>query len=157
RTRPAYAQPRGRPFVPLRAEREGRPRVAARLGSAPTDRRGTRAQDRREKDALRARAAERRLRAGVNPRLIRVRSICSGFGLSSPCMKIVMFFLALGIAAAAPQVTAKIQLEPDTQPCAAASGGKYIWVSEYASPWLVRIDPATNRVLGRTQIGFGSC
>ena len=72
-------------------------------------------------------------------------------------MKIATLVLALGIAAATPQVTAKIKVEGDTQPCAAAAGGKYVWVSEYASPWLVRIDPATNRVLGRTQIGFGSC
>jgi YVTN family beta-propeller protein len=72
-------------------------------------------------------------------------------------MKIMMLLLALGAAAATPQVTAKIKVAANTQPCAAAAGGRYVWVSEYASPWLVRIDPATNRVLGRTQIGFGSC
>src|SRR3954471_1654533 len=92
-------------------------------------------------------------------------------------MKIMILLLALGAAAATPQVTAKIRVAANTQPCAAAAtpqvtakirvaantqpcaaaaGGRYIWVSEYASPWLVRIDPATNRGLGRTQIGFGS-
>jgi streptogramin lyase len=30
-------------------------------------------------------------------------------------------------------------------------------VSEYGAPYLLRIDPKTNRVLSRTQIGFGSC
>ena len=72
-------------------------------------------------------------------------------------MKLMTLALALGVAAATPQVTAKIKVEASTQPCAAAAGGKYVWVSEYASPWLLRIDPATNRVLGRTRIGFGSC
>src|SRR4029077_13372391 len=72
-------------------------------------------------------------------------------------MKILTIVLALGVAASAPQVTAKIKVAPNTQPCAAAAGGKFVWVSEYASPWLLKIDPATNKVVGKTQIGFGSC
>ncbi len=42
-------------------------------------------------------------------------------------------------------------------PCAAAAAGGAIWVSEYGSPYLLRIDPKTNKVLSKTQIGFGSC
>jgi YVTN family beta-propeller protein len=64
---------------------------------------------------------------------------------------------ALGVATGAAHVTAKIKLAANTQPCAAAAGGGFVWVSEYASPWLVKIDPKTNKVLGKTPIGFGSC
>jgi YVTN family beta-propeller protein len=72
-------------------------------------------------------------------------------------MRIIMLLLAAGLAAATPQVTAKIKVAPDSQPCAAAAGGKFVWVSEYATPYLLKIDPATNKVVGKTQIGFGSC
>jgi hypothetical protein len=64
---------------------------------------------------------------------------------------------ALGVATGAAHVTAKIKLAANTQPCAAAAGGGFVWVSEYASPWLVKIGPKTNKVLGKTPIGFGSC
>jgi DNA-binding beta-propeller fold protein YncE len=30
-------------------------------------------------------------------------------------------------------------------------------VSEYASPYVLKIDPRTNKVLTKTKIGFGSC
>jgi YVTN family beta-propeller protein len=72
-------------------------------------------------------------------------------------MKALTLLLALGVVAATPQVTAKIKVAPNTQPCAVAAGGGFVWVSEYGAPWLVKIDPATNKVLGKTQIGFGSC
>jgi YVTN family beta-propeller protein len=32
-----------------------------------------------------------------------------------------------------------------------------VWVSEYGQPALLRIDPRTNKVVGKTAIGFGSC
>src|SRR5438067_12222621 len=72
-------------------------------------------------------------------------------------MRIMALLLALGVAAATPQVAAKIKVAANTQPCAVAAGGKFVWVSEYGAPWLVKIDPATNKVLGKTRIGFGSC
>src|SRR3954453_7647745 len=72
-------------------------------------------------------------------------------------MKLLTFVLALSVASAAPHVTAKVRVAANTQPCAAAAGGRYVWVSEYASPWLVKIDPPSNKVVGKTQIGFGSC
>lgn len=68
----------------------------------------------------------------------------------------VLASLAAG-AARAPQVVARIRVGADVQPCATAAGGGSIWVSEYGSPWLLRIDPTTNRVVARTGIGFGSC
>ena len=52
---------------------------------------------------------------------------------------------------------ARIKVAPGTAPCAAAAAGGAVWVSEYGAPYLLRIDPKTNRVLSKTQIGFGSC
>jgi streptogramin lyase len=64
--------------------------------------------------------------------------------------------LAAG-AADSPRVVARIKVAAGVQPCAAAAGGGSVWVSEYGSPWLLRIDPKTNKVVGKTGIGFGSC
>lgn len=60
-------------------------------------------------------------------------------------------------AAGAPTVVARITLAPFTRPCAAAGGAGAVWVSEYASPYLLKINPKTNRVVARTRIGSGSC
>src|SRR4051795_4769825 len=60
-------------------------------------------------------------------------------------------------AARAPRVVAKIKVAPNTAPCAAAAGGRFVWVSDYGSPYLLKIDPVHNKVLSKTQIGFGSC
>ena len=64
--------------------------------------------------------------------------------------------LAAG-AAQAPKVVAKIKVAANTAPCAAAAGGRFVWVSDYGSPYLLKIDPMRNKVLSKTQIGFGSC
>src|SRR3954454_12444318 len=64
--------------------------------------------------------------------------------------------LAAG-AAQAPQGVAKIKVAANTAPCAAAAGGRFVWVSDYGAPYLLKIDPVRNRVLSKTQIGFGSC
>jgi YVTN family beta-propeller protein len=58
---------------------------------------------------------------------------------------------------AAPNVVAKIRVGQYAAPCAAAAGGKWVWVSEYGQPYLLKIDPGTNRVASRTGIGTGSC
>ena len=65
--------------------------------------------------------------------------------------------LAAALSASAPSVVARIPVAPTSAPCAAAAGGRYVWVSEYGAPFLLRIDPRTNRVVGRTGIGSGSC
>jgi YVTN family beta-propeller protein len=57
----------------------------------------------------------------------------------------------------APRLVAKIRVSPAAAPCATAAGGGAVWVSEYGRPYLLRIDPKTNRVVGRTMIGSGSC
>jgi YVTN family beta-propeller protein len=73
-------------------------------------------------------------------------------------MRILLALLAAaGSIAAAPAVVARIPLSVATAPCAAAAGGRFVWVSEYGSPYLVKINPATNKVMARTRIGFGSC
>jgi DNA-binding beta-propeller fold protein YncE len=59
--------------------------------------------------------------------------------------------------ATAPAVVARIPVANYAAPCAAAAGGRYVWVSEYGAPYLLRIDPRTNRVVGKSPIGSGSC
>src|SRR3954453_4264195 len=62
-----------------------------------------------------------------------------------------------GAAPTAPAVVARIPVSASLQPCAAAGGGKFVWVSGYALPYLLKIDPRRNKVLSRTAIGYGSC
>ncbi len=71
----------------------------------------------------------------------------------------VVFLIAATAAGAAgsPSVVAKVPIPGGVQPCAAAAGGRWVWVSLYASPVLLKIDPRKNAVVGRTDIGFGSC
>jgi streptogramin lyase len=64
--------------------------------------------------------------------------------------------LAAG-AARAPQVIAKIKVSSSAAPCAAAGGGGFVWVSEYGAPYLLKINPKTNKVVSRSGIGFGAC
>jgi DNA-binding beta-propeller fold protein YncE len=73
-------------------------------------------------------------------------------------MRTLIALLAATVTtAAAPNVVAKIRVNPVAAPCAAAAGGKWVWVSEYGQPYLLKIDPATNKVVSRTGIGSGSC
>jgi hypothetical protein len=73
-------------------------------------------------------------------------------------MRILIALLAAAVTtAAAPSVVAKIRVGPFAAPCAAAAGGKWVWVSEYGQPYLLKIDPQTNKVVSRTGIGTGSC
>jgi len=58
---------------------------------------------------------------------------------------------------AAPNVIAKIRVAAYAAPCAAAAGGKWAWVSEYGRPYVLKIDPGTNKVVSQTKIGTGSC
>jgi hypothetical protein len=60
-------------------------------------------------------------------------------------------------AAAAPTRVVKIPVLAGMQPCATAKGGRFVWVSGYATPVLLKIDPVTNAVVGRTPIGTGAC
>jgi YVTN family beta-propeller protein len=60
-------------------------------------------------------------------------------------------------AAQAPTVLAKIRVAPAASPCAAAGGAGFVWVSEYSSPYLLKINPKTNKVVKKTGIGNGSC
>jgi streptogramin lyase len=72
--------------------------------------------------------------------------------------RILIALLATAITtAAAPDVVAKIRVGQYAAPCAAAAGGKWVWVSEYGRPFLLKIDPKTNKVVSKTGIGTGSC
>jgi virginiamycin B lyase len=66
-------------------------------------------------------------------------------------------FAAALVSGSAPSVVARIKVSPVAAPCATAAGGGFVWVSEYGQPYLLRIDPRTNKVVGRTMIGTGSC
>jgi streptogramin lyase len=70
---------------------------------------------------------------------------------------LIALLAAAVTTAAAPNVVAKIRVAPFAAPCAAAAGGKWTWVSEYGAPYLLKIDPATNKVVSKTGIGTGSC
>lgn len=72
-------------------------------------------------------------------------------------MRTLLASLLVGGTLAAPQVVAKIPVAPATSPCAAASGAGFVWVSEYSAPYLLKIDPATNKVVKKIHIGDGSC
>ena len=60
-------------------------------------------------------------------------------------------------AVATPTVVTRIPVPVASAPCAAAAGGRFVWVSEYGAPYLLKIDPRSNRVVARTGIGTGSC
>jgi hypothetical protein len=70
---------------------------------------------------------------------------------------LVVLLTSLATSAAAPTVVARIPVSSVASPCAAAAGGRFVWVSEYGSPYLLKIDPRNNKVVAKTKIGFGSC
>jgi hypothetical protein len=73
---------------------------------------------------------------------------------------LVAIVLALGAASAAaggPTTVAKIPVPAAAQPCAAAAAGRFVWVSMFGAPYLLRIDPRRNVVAGRTRVGSGAC
>lgn len=73
-------------------------------------------------------------------------------------MRTLIALLAATVTTVAtPNVVTKIQVGQYAAPCAAAAGGKWVWVSEYGEPYLLKIDPSTNKVVARTKIGTGSC
>jgi YVTN family beta-propeller protein len=72
-------------------------------------------------------------------------------------MRALLAVLATAATTAAPAVVARIPVAQYAAPCAAAAGGRYVWVSEYGAPYLLKIDPRKNKVVARTGIGSGSC
>ena len=64
---------------------------------------------------------------------------------------------ALIASGSSPAVVAKIKLKQFAQPCAAAGGGGAVWVSEFSAPYLLKINPKTNKVVKKIGIGSGSC
>jgi hypothetical protein len=73
-------------------------------------------------------------------------------------MRALIALITAAAAATAPTVVARIPVSLSTAaPCAAAAGGRFVWVSEYGAPYLLKIDPATNKVVGKSTVGVGSC
>lgn len=73
---------------------------------------------------------------------------------------LVAIVLALGTAAVAlggMATVVRIPVPAATQPCAAAAAGRFVWVSLYGAPYLLRIDPRRNVVAGRSRVGNGAC
>jgi virginiamycin B lyase len=72
-------------------------------------------------------------------------------------MRSLIALATAAVAAVAPTVVARIPVSPVAAPCAAATGGGFVWVSEYGAPYLLKINPKTNKVVAKTGIGSGSC
>ena len=72
-------------------------------------------------------------------------------------LKLAALILTAFVAGSTPAVVAKIKIAPGTQPCASAGGGGAVWVSDYGSPYLLKIDPKSNKVVRKIGIGSGSC
>lgn len=73
---------------------------------------------------------------------------------------LVAILLALAMATGAdgePTTVAKIPVPAGAQPCAAAAAGRFVWVSMFGAPYLLRIDPRRNVVAGRARVGNGAC
>ena len=151
RSRPSAPKPRRRALIPLRAHRARRSRVAARLG-------GTAADQHRAPGARRLRRDADRTRP-ISGTLSRQRPELSEFGASGPNPEYIRAMRMLSIL---PSLHAsdrrrrradgrrRIPVSAAPQPCAAAAGGGFVWVSEYGSPYLLKIDPRTNKVVAKT-------
>lgn len=72
-------------------------------------------------------------------------------------MRTLIASIAAVATVALPTVAAKIPVSAIAAPCAAHAGGRSVWVAEYGQPYLLRINPSTNKVVGKTKIGGGSC
>jgi YVTN family beta-propeller protein len=72
-------------------------------------------------------------------------------------MRILIALIASVAAATAPSVVAKIRVPGLAAPCAAQAGGRFVWVTEYGQPYVLKIDPRTNKVVGRSTVGSGAC
>jgi DNA-binding beta-propeller fold protein YncE len=70
---------------------------------------------------------------------------------------VLLLTASAGFAADGPAVVARIAVPGSVQPCASVSSGRFVWVSTYAAPTLVKIDPRRNTVVARATIGQGSC
>ncbi len=73
-------------------------------------------------------------------------------------LAIVVVLVAVGAAAGAtgtPQVVARIST--GSMPCSEAAGFGALWVDNYGSGTLARVDPAHNDVTEKIRVGAGPC
>ena len=63
--------------------------------------------------------------------------------------------LVAAVALSAPAPTARVAT--GSNPCGAAAGFGSVWVANYGSGTLARVDPRTNRVTARIRVGRGAC
>ncbi len=76
---------------------------------------------------------------------------------SLAAVPIVLLLAATASAAGGPTAVATIAVPTAAQPCAAAAAGRFVWVSAFGVPYLIRIDPRRNVVVGRASVGSGAC
>ena len=74
-----------------------------------------------------------------------------------PVVTAALLLAATASAASTPTTVARIPVPATAQPCAAAAAGRFVWVSAFGSPYVMRIDPRRNVVVGRTTVGSGAC
>jgi YVTN family beta-propeller protein len=79
-----------------------------------------------------------------------VRKLRSGSAIVALCALAIA-----GVAGAQPQVAAVIKT--GSQPCAAVEGFGSVWVANYGSDTVSRIDPTTNQVIGEVAVGHQPC
>jgi hypothetical protein len=75
-------------------------------------------------------------------------------------MRLVAVIVAAGgiaVSAQAVHVVAKIRVGASSGPCAAAAGGRWVWVAEFNRPKLLKVDPRSNKIRGAATVGNGAC
>ena len=61
------------------------------------------------------------------------------------------------VALAAVSATTVTPVKVGIQPCAEIGAFGSVWVANYGSATLSRVDPSTNRVTGTVKVGAGPC
>ena len=62
-----------------------------------------------------------------------------------------------GPSSTAPRPVVRASLNVGSKPCAVTQAGGSVWVTDYGTNMLARLDPATNRVTGRYPTGNAPC
>jgi streptogramin lyase len=70
-------------------------------------------------------------------------------------MMLLRALLVAAVALSTPAPTARIAT--GSNPCGAAAGFRSVWIANYGSGTLARVDPRTNRVTARIRVGRGAC
>ena len=73
-------------------------------------------------------------------------------------MKLVVpALVSVALAAAAPSTTIVAKVRTGMQPCATVGYRGFLYVANYRSNTIAKVDPATNRVVRRLSVGLQPC